>query len=129
MKILLALLKAIEGRNDFFVYLMQNGHPELGAFSNAIRGDVEALQWLFRNHYEWLGIIVNAVDGMEQANNWLSKACHPVNLMLAMASRRDPTAIAWLEERRLEIFLLMAEAIHEVSEVLDAQRNSPYVKY
>lgn len=129
MKILLVLLKAIEGRNDFFVYLMENGYPELGAFSNAIRGDVEALRWLFQHHYEWLGIIVNAVDGMEQANGWLSKSCHPVNLMLALASRQDPDAIEWLRQRDLKIFLMMADAIHEVSEVLDAQRNSPYVKY
>ncbi|MBR1517558.1 MAG: hypothetical protein IJ620_05395 [Bacteroidales bacterium] len=129
VKILLALLKSIEGRKDFFRWLMENGYPELGAFSNAICGDVEALQWLFGHKYEWLGIIVNAIDGMEQANAWLAKGCQPVNLMMAMASRRDATAIAWLEERKLGIFLMLADAIHEVSEVLDAERGGPYVRH
>ncbi|MCR4815810.1 MAG: hypothetical protein K5842_01330 [Bacteroidales bacterium] len=127
IKILLALCKSIAGRKDFFRWLMENGYPELGAFSNAIRGDVEAMKWLFAHHYEWLAILSNAIDGEEKARLWIGKATNMCNLMFAMACREDIDAIRWLRDRGLNIFLMMAK---EVATVLDTQaleNQGPYV--
>ena len=35
VKLLLALVKSVEGRTDFFKVLVEGPHPELAAFSNA----------------------------------------------------------------------------------------------
>lgn len=127
VKILLALMKAIQGEKDFFKWLLENGYPELSAFSGAVRGDRDALKWLFLHGYQWLGIIVNAIDGMDQARVWLSKAMHPVNLMFAMACCDDENAVKWLQQRNLVIFLMMAREVHDVSDQLSAEAAGPYV--
>ncbi len=127
VKILLMLLKAIQGYKDYFEWLLKNGYPELAAFSGAIRGDRDALRWLFDNKCEWLGIIVNAIDGKEEARQWLAKGMHPVNLMFAMACIHEETAIRWLRERDLQVFLLLADEVYVVSDLLDAEAAFPYV--
>lgn len=127
VKILLALTKSIAGRKDFFRWLMDNGFPELAAFSNAIRGDVDAMKWLFANHFEWLAILSNAIDGEDKARVWIGNACHRCNLMFALACREEIEAIRWLRDNNLGIFLMMAK---EVATVLDTQaleNQGPYV--
>jgi len=127
IKILLALVKSIAGRKDFFRWLMNNGYPELAAFSNAIRGDVEAMKWLFGHHYAWLAILSNAIDGEDKARVWIGQATHRCNLMFALACREDVDAIRWLRDNNLQVFLLMAK---EVAVVLDTQaleNKGPYV--
>ncbi len=127
IKILLALNKSIAGRKDFFRWLLDNGYPELAAFSNAIRGDVEAMKWLFAHNYAWLAILSNAIDGEDEARVWIGKATHRCNLMFAMACREDVDAIRWLQQNDLHIFLMIAK---EVAQVLDTQaleNKGPYV--
>ena len=127
IKILLALNKSIAGRKDFFSWLLDNGYPELAAFSNAIRGDVEAMKWLFAHNYAWLAILSNAIDGEDEARVWIGKATHRCNLMFAMACREDVDAIRWLQQNDLQIFLMIAK---EVAQVLDTQaleNKGPYV--
>ena len=127
IKILLALNKSIAGRKDFFRWLLDNGYPELAAFSNAIRGDVEAMKWLFAHNYAWLAILSNAIDGEDEARVWIGKATHRCNLMFAMACREDVGAIRWLQQNDLQIFLMIAK---EVAQVLDTQaleNKGPYV--
>ena len=51
VKLLLALVKCVEGRTDFFKVLVEGPHPELAAFSNAIRGDDDAMVWLFKHDF------------------------------------------------------------------------------
>ena len=118
IKILLALLESIKGRKDFFRWLLDNGYPELAAFSNAIRGDIDAMKWLFKYKYEWLAILSNAIDGEEKARMWIAKAAAEVNIRFALACRKDEKAIEWLAKRDLKIFLMMAEEIYIV---LDTQ--------
>ena len=127
IKILLVLLKSISGRKDFFKWLLENGYPELAAFSNAIRGDIDAMKWLFMHNYQWLAILSNAIDGEEKARQWIAKATHQCNLMFALACREDGDAIKWLMDNDLQIFILMAK---EVATVLDTQaleNKGPYV--
>lgn len=127
IKILLVLLKSIAGRKDFFRWLLDNGYPELAAFSNAIRGDVDAMKWLFEHNYAWLAILSNAIDGEDKARVWIGKSTHRCNLMFALACREDIDAIRWLRDNNLQIFLMMAK---EVAQVLDTQaleNKGPYV--
>lgn len=127
VKILLLLTKCIAGRKDFFHWLLENGYPELAAFSNAIRGDIDAMKWLFAHHYEWLAILSNAIDGEEKARQWIGQAAHPCNLMFALACRQELEAVKWLMDRDLQIFIMMAK---EVAVVLDTQaleNKGPYV--
>jgi len=129
VKILLALTKCVAGRKDFFRWLLDNGYPELAAFSNAVRGDTDAMHWLFQHHYEWLAILSNAIDGEDKARVWIGKATHRCNLMFALACRNDERAIQWLVDNQLQIFLLLAK---EVAQVLDTQaleNRGPYVMH
>lgn len=127
VKILLALTKSIAGRKDFFRWLLDNGYPELAAFSNAIRGDVDAMKWLFANNFAWLAILSNAIDGEDKARVWIGKATHICNLMFAMACREDIDAIKWLDAHDLNIFLLMAKEVAQVLETQALENTGPYV--
>lgn len=127
IKILLALTKCIAGRKDFFHWLMNNGYPELAAFSNAIRGDVDAMKWLFANNYAWLAILSNAIDGEDKARVWIGKATHICNLMFAMACREDIDAIKWLDAHGLGVFLMMAKETAQVLETQALENTGPYV--
>lgn len=127
VRILLALLKSLQGHRDFFQWLMNNGYPEIAAFSNAICGDKDAMKFLFRTHYEWLAILSNAIDGEDQARVWIGKACKPVNLMFAMACQQEPRAVKWLQVRRLDIFLVLAQEIHEILDTQASENSGPYV--
>ena len=120
MKWLLALVKSIGGRTDFFKVLVEGSHPELAAFSNAIRGDDDAMVWLFENDFAWLAILSNACDGQEKALAWVQKYLTTVNLMYALASQQNPAAIRWLYDRHLEIFLMLAR---ETQSFLEYQRK------
>lgn len=127
IKILLALTKCIGGRKDFFRWLMDNGYPELAAFSNAIRGDVEAMKWLFANNFAWLAILSNAIDGEDKARVWIGRATHRCNLMFALACREDIDAIKWLDAKGLHIFLMMAKEVATVLETQALENTGPYV--
>ena len=126
VKLLLALQKCIGGRTDFFKVLVTGGYPELAAFSNAIRADDEAMVWLFKNGYAWMAILSNAIDGQKKALPWVSQALTPVNLMYALACRRDPRALRWLVERKLDIFLMLAQTTEEFLKYQEKEAASPY---
>ena len=128
VKILAALTQSISGRKDFFHWLLQGGYPELAAFSNAIRGDEEAMVWLFQHGQAWLAILSNAIDGEVEARQWIGKACHPVNLMFALACREDETALRWLYDRKLHVFLLMAKEVHQVLDTQAVENAGPYTR-
>lgn len=118
VKILLALYESLKGRKDFFKFLVNNGYPELAAFSNAVRGDIDAMFWLFKNGFAWLAILSNACDGEPKAREWIRQNTHEVNFYFALACRREEVSLQWLKEHNLSIFLMMAK---EVDKVLDLQ--------
>ena len=129
VKILLALVKSVGGRTDFFKLLVTGGYPELAAFSNAIRGDDDAMVWLFKNNYAWLAILSNACDGDERAIDWVRNALTPVNLRFALACRHDVDSLRWLYKNHLELFLML---VREVEKFLDYQEKEyawPYVMH
>lgn len=129
VKLLLALVKSIEGRTDFFRVLVEGPHPELAAFSNAIRGDDDAMVWLFKHDFAWLAILSNACDGDRKALRWVESALPRVNMMYALASRRQPEAVKWLYARRLEVFLMLARETEKFLDYQEKEYAWPYVMH
>ena len=129
VRLLLALVKSVEGRTDFFKVLVEGPHPELAAFSNAIRGDDDAMVWLFKHDFAWLAILSNACDGDEKAIEWIGKALPRVNLMFALAVKRNEQAIKWLYANRLEIFLMLARETEKFLDYQDKEYAWPYVMH
>lgn len=127
IKILMVLLKCIEGRKDCFYWLLDNGYPELAAFSNAIRSDSEALLWLGKHGYRWLALLECAIEGHQPACIWVSKNINGANLMFAMACRDDYAAQLWLKKNNLDYFLMLAGKVSEVVKMVEAELAGPYV--
>ena len=129
VKLLLALVKSVSGRTDFFKVLVEGPHPELAAFSNAVRGDDDAMVWLFKHNFAWLAILSNACDGEEEAIQWVGKALPKVNLMYALAVKRNASAIKWLYANRLEVFLMLARETEKFLEYQQKEHDWPYVMH
>ena len=129
VKLLLALVKSVGGRTDFFKVLVEGPHPELAAFSNAIRGDDDAMVWLFKHDFAWLAILSNACDGDEKAIAWVQRNLTKVNMMYALAARRNIPAVKWLLSHRLEIFLMLARETEKFLDYQDKEYAWPYVMH
>ena len=129
MKLLLALVKSVGGRTDFFKVLVEGPHPELAAFSNAVRGDDDAMVWLFKHDFAWLAILSNACDGDEKAQEWIQRNLTKVNMMYALAARRNIPAVKWLLAHRLEIFLMLARETEKFLDYQDKEYAWPYVMH
>ena len=104
VRLLLALVKSVEGRTDFFKVLVSGPHPELAAFSNACDGDEKAIEWI-------------------------GTALPRVNLMFALAVKRNEQAIKWLYANRLEIFLMLARETEKFLDYQDKEYAWPYVMH
>ena len=100
VKVLLALVKSVSGRIDFFKVLIESGYPELAAFSNAIRGDDDAMVWLFKNNYAWLAILSNDVDSLK-----------------------------WLYQRKLGVLLMLVREVEKFLKYQEKEYTWPYVMH
>ncbi|MBR1550056.1 MAG: hypothetical protein IJ634_05400 [Bacteroidales bacterium] len=128
VKVLLALVKSVSGRTDFFKLLVES-HPELAAFSNAIRGDDDAMVWLFKNNYAWLAILSNACDGDEKAIDWVRNGLTPVNLRFALACRHDVDSLKWLYQRKLGVLLMLVREVERFLKYQEKEYMWPYVMH
>jgi hypothetical protein len=116
IKILIVLLESLKGKKEFFMFLINNGFPELAAWSNAVRGDEEALHWLFDNGFGTLGVLSNAIDGEKKAVQWVLRSNDDFLINFSAACRKEDDGKRWLEEKELEIFLKMSEEIITILE-------------
>lgn len=129
VKLLLALVKSVGGRTDFFKVLVKGPHPELAAYSNAVRGDDDAMVWLFKHDFAWLAILSNACDGDKRAIEWVGQALPKVNLMYALAVKRNAEAIKWLYANKQDIFLMLARETEKFLEYQEKEYAWPYVMH
>lgn len=118
IRILIVLLESLKGHKKFFMYLVNNGFPELAAWSNAVRGDEEALHWLFDNGFGTLGVLSNAIDGEKKAVQWVLRSNDDFLINFSAACRKEEDGKRWLEDKQLEIFIKMSE---EIILILDKQ--------
>ncbi len=128
VKLLLALVKSVSGRTDFFKLLVES-RPELAAFSNAIRGDDDAMVWLFKNGYAWLAILSNACDGDERAIDWVRNGLTPVNLRFALACRHDVESLKWLYQHNLGVLLFLVREVERFLKYQEKEYTWPYVMH
>ncbi len=117
IKILIVLLESLKGKKKFFKYLLENGYPELAAWSNAVLGDEDALHWLFDNGFAELGVLSNAIDGEKRAVQWVMMSQDEFMINFSAACRKEPDGMRWLEERELEIFIQMVYRIRVILEL------------
>lgn len=129
VKLLLALVKSVSGRIDFFKLLVEGPHPELAAFSNAIRGDDDAMVWLFQHDFAWLAILSNACDGDEKAIDWVRHALTPVNLRFALACRHDVDSLKWLYRNKLGVLLMLVREVEKFLKYQEKEYLWPYVMH
>ena len=126
VKVLLALKEAIGGKDTFFHWLLESGHPELGAFSNFLQDDPGAEGFLIRSGHPWLGILSHAIDGEPKARAWVQANLHEANMMFVLACRNDEKARSWLRFMKLDILLMLAEAVAELRDKQELDRAYPY---
>lgn len=117
IKILIALLESLKCNKKFFKFLLENGYPELAAWSNAVLGDEAALHWLFDNGYGELGVLSNAIDGEKKAVQWVMLSQDEFMINFSAACRKEPDGMKWLEEKDLEIFIQMVYRIRVILEL------------
>lgn len=98
------------------MFLVNNGFPELAAWSNAVRGEEEALHWLFDNGFGTLGVLSNAIDGEKKAVQWVLRSNDDFLINFSAACRKEEDGKRWLEDKELDIFLKMAEEIIAILE-------------
>lgn len=117
VKILLALSKTFqEEDNQFHVWLLSNGYPELAAFSSAVRGSDEAFHWLMLNKFFALAALDGAIDNQTNAKIWLQEFGFDLNLKLAGAVNGDKDSIDWFVINEMEIFIILAQSIRSFRE-------------
>ncbi len=117
IKILIVLLEALKCKKKFFTFLLENGYPELAAWSNAVLGDEDALHWLFDNGFAELGVLSNAIDGEKKAVQWVMLSKDEFMINFSAACRKEADGMRWLQERDLEIFIQMAYRIRDILEL------------
>lgn len=117
IKILLALLESVKGSKKFFHFLLENGYPELAAWSNVMRGDEDALKWLFQHNYTTLAMMTIAIDGHDKARTWVLETKDDFLINFTAACRKDKQAMRWLKDNELEIFLEMAIEEQKIMEI------------
>jgi len=69
-KIVLAWAKAIEGDENFTIWLSENGYPELIMATYAIYLKDDARNWLMQNGFPHLMGLINAAEGNKKAQAW-----------------------------------------------------------
>lgn len=106
---------AVSGSGKSFRHLLEGGYPEWAAFSHAIQGDRKAVIWLLKNGYPEMGVLANAILEEPGAINWLSRHDDKFYYVFFCACRGDERARAWLEERKMHVFLILAEAIRKAT--------------
>ena len=117
IKVLLALVKSLQGDKVFFKFLAENGYIELAAWSNCVRGDIEALKWLFNNEYPTLAVLSNAIDGEKHAVRWIVHTKDEFLIHFAAACRGDQKSFMWFKAKELQVFIYMITEIREVLKV------------
>ncbi len=129
IKVLLALLESVKGHKKFFKFLAHNGYPELAAWSNVIWGDVQALHWLFDNGYPALAIMTIAIDGHTKAQKWILDTKDDFLINFTAACRKDNEAMDWLKEHDLQIFVYLAIAVQQATDIVVKDSMFPYRKH
>jgi hypothetical protein len=106
----MALAEAINGKEQFRIWLTENGYEYLAQFSLAVSNDHKAFNWLLE-HYPQYAAFDCAIDNDTAAKAWLQKHGMGFEIIFADACAANPDAIAWLAKNNLDIFIYLAKVI------------------
>lgn len=122
-KIIMAWVKELEGQQEFGVWLLNNGFPELYHTSQALRLKQEARNWLMQNGYPHLMAMVNASEGNESAQTWLRLHNFPLLLHIACAVDDEMESFAWLKANSTEMIFLLTRTIKKLKDEIEFNHN------
>lgn len=122
-KIIIAWAKAIDGDDDFMLWLKENGYEELTMATFAIYLKDEARNWLQDNGYAHLLAMINAAEGNESAQKWLLTHDFEILYHIAMAVEDDQTSWAWLGKNAPADLFILAKSIKKVKDQIEENHN------
>jgi hypothetical protein len=126
-KIVLAWAKAIEGDENFTIWLSENGYPELVMATYAIYLKDEARDWLMQNGFPHLMGLINAAEGNKKAQSWLLVNNFDLYFHIALAVEDEPLSWKWIQNNAgVEIFIL-TKCIKMIKDKIEENHNDMHV--
>ena len=125
-KIMMALVKELEGEHDFGIWLLNNGYPELYHMAQAIKLKQEARNWLMENGYPHLMAMVNASEGNESAQHWLKVHGFELLYHVALGVEGEMESFAWLKAHSTEMVFLLTRTIKKLKDEIEFNHNDMY---
>ncbi|MDB4516987.1 hypothetical protein N9089_05240 [Crocinitomicaceae bacterium] len=122
-KIIVAWAKAIEGDDEFMIWLKENGFEELTMATFAIYLRDDARNWLQDNGYAHLLAMINAAEGNESAQKWLITHDFEILYHIALAVEDDENSWAWLGQNAPVDIFLLAKSIKKVKDQIEENHN------
>lgn len=122
-KIILAWKKAIEGNDEFLLWLKDNGYPELVMATYAIYLKDDARTWLQQNGYAHLMALINAAEGNESAQKWLLSHQFDLLYHMAMAIEDERESVMWIAKNATQDIFLLTKTIKKVKDNIEENHN------
>ncbi|MFZ9027641.1 MAG: hypothetical protein ACO2Z9_01435 [Crocinitomicaceae bacterium] len=122
-KIILAWSKAIEGDDQFLIWLKDNGYEELFMATYAILLKEEARKWLTENGYAHLLAMINAAEGNESAKKWLQTHNFDVLFHIACAVDDEQQSFHWLGQNAPADIFILTRTIKKVKDEIEENHN------
>lgn len=122
-KIILAWAKAIEGNDEFMLWLKENGYEELTMATFAIYLKEDARNWLQNNGFAHLLAMINAAEGNASAQQWLQTHGFEVLYHVAMAVEEEQSSWDWLGENAPVDLFLLAKSIKKIKDKIEENHN------
>lgn len=110
VEVLLAFGEAVKKKEQFKLWLEDNGYEHLAQLSLAISNDKKAFNWLVKNFPQYAAFD-RAIDNDVKAKIWLKNNELEFDIIFADACAGKTEAIAWLVKNELDIFLRLAKII------------------
>lgn len=122
-KIIIAWSKAIEGSDEFMMWLKENGYEELVMATYAIYLKDEARNWLQDNGYAHLLAMINAAEGNESAQQWLLVHDFEILYHIAMAVESEDSSWQWLGRNAPVDLFILAKSIKKIKDQIEENHN------
>ena len=122
-KIIIAWSKAIEGSDEFMLWLKVNGYPELVMATYAIYLKDDARAWLAKNGYPHLLAMINGAEGNESAQQWLKVHGFDILYHIAQAVEDEQESFFWLGKNAPVDIFMLAKSIKKVKDQIEENHN------
>lgn len=122
VEVLLAFGEAVKYKEQFRVWLEENGYMHLAKLSRAISNHHDSFEWLLKNFPQYAAFD-RAIDDDAAAKVWLKRNGLDFDIVFADACAGKTDAIAWLAKNNFDIFVRLAKIIKEDMDERQRQRQ------